>query len=534
MQFITLILFSLISPVFSIYFCYTNSNCHFQSPSEVISSENLDCCEIGAYSYATDVDGNNCTLCDYVLNITITPTQSLYTASILFAPNGGQLILTFPVEINAFYSAVTPNATLPILPPHESVLVLTYSEGIGEALEYSRITPASGSLHGGVINRDTYTNTDVPAGKFIPVLRNESYNGTIMIEATYVFTTLQREVSYSFVVLECLECLNGGYPNVECSQCVCMDGFTGKLCQDTFNTNSTVCSNTTCLNNGNCSISENNTVECGCDTGFNGDFCQFDVDECLLETHDCTGSSQCQNSYGTFTCICNEGLTGVNCDVSINPCSVVLCTQHTSCIAQGNQALCVCDEGYTGVDCLTLISACDSANCSVNTSLCIDSVPGSSEYTCVCKSGFEGKLCTQDVDECVNVPCLSSETCINTLGGYMCFCEAGNCRVITDYVDWGVYIGLGIAFIIIVVIIGVILMVFWVTFLGYLYLKKVRSNARYIMIKKFEKERLLAKRNLKKTKKRKERVQEIEMTAAIFDKTYKVDTFGDENIITTL
>ena len=534
MQFITIFLFSFIPSVLSVYFCYTNSNCQFQSPSEVISSDIIDCCEIGAYSYATDVDGNNCTLCHYVINITITPTQSSYTANILYAPNGGQLILTFPVEINAFYSAVTPNATLPTVPPHESILVLTYSEGTGEALEYSRITPASGSLHGGLINRDTYTNTDIPTGKFIPVVRDESYNGTIMIEATYIFKKVQREVSYSFVVLECLECLNGGYPNLECSQCVCTDGYTGKLCQNTFNTSTTVCSNTTCLNKGDCSISEENMIECGCVTGFNGDFCQFDVDECLLETHNCTGSSQCQNLYGTFTCICNEGLTGANCDVIIHPCSVILCTSHALCIVQDGQALCVCDEGYTGVACLTLISACDSGNCSVNTSVCIDSVPGSSEYTCVCSSGFEGEFCTQDVDECVNLPCLSSETCINTFGGYTCVCEVGNCGVITDYVDWSVYIGLGIALIIIVIVIGVIVIVFWVILLVIQYLRKVRLSARYLMIKKFEKERQQAKRSSKKSKKRKERVQEIEMTAAIFDNTYRNDILGEDDIITTL
>ena len=534
MQFITIFLFSFISPVFSVYFCYTNSNCRFQSSSDVIASENTDCCEIGAYSYATDFNGNNCTLCDYVLNITITPTQPLFTTNIPYTPNGGQLILTFTVEISAIYSIVTPNATLPIVPPHESILVVTYSEGIGEALEYSRITPASGSLHGGVINRDTYTNTDIPTGKFIPVVRNESYNGTIIIEATYIFTKVQREVSYSFVVLECLECLSGGYPNVECSQCVCMDGFTGKVCQDTFNSSSTDCSNTTCLNNGSCSVLANNIVECGCVTGFNGDFCQFDVDECLLETHNCTGSSQCQNLYGTFSCICNEGLTGINCDVFTHPCSVVFCTQHTSCIVQERQALCVCDQGYTGVDCLTLISACDSANCSVNTSVCIDSVPGSSEYTCICKSGFEGSLCTQDMDECVSVPCLSFETCINTFGGYNCVCEGENCGVIVDYVNLGVYIGLGIALITIVVIIGIISIVFWVIFLVVRYLKMVRSSARYMMIKKFENERLQSKRNLKKRKKRTEKVQGIEMTSAVFDNSYKNDTFSDEDMITTL
>ena len=260
-------------------------------------------------------------------------------------------------------------------------------------------------------------------------------------------------------------------------------------------------------------------IECGCVTGFNGDFCQFDVDECLLETHNCTGSSQCQNLYGTFTCICNEGLTGANCDVIIHPCSVILCTSHALCIVQDGQALCVCDEGYTGVACLTLISACDSGNCSVNTSVCIDSVPGSSEYTCVCSSGFEGEFCTQDVDECVNLPCLSSETCINTFGGYTCVCEVGNCGVITDYVDWSVYIGLGIALIIIVIVIGVIVIVFWVILLVIQYLRKVRLSARYLMIKKFEKERQQAKRSSKKSKKRKERVQEIEMTAAISDNT---------------
>ncbi|KAI6647620.1 hypothetical protein LOD99_8694 [Oopsacas minuta] len=534
MQLFTLLFLTILSRANTQYICYKGSNCEYQHPTETLSSTYPKCCQLGAKSYTTILDGqdiHNCTLCDFVLNLSIIPTEQFYRANIPYTPYGGQLILTFPIEINAFYTAIRSNTKLPndFITPLDSLITVSYSEGTGEAIEYSRITQASGSLYGGLIDRDQYNLLDIPSGKFIPVVRTESYNGTIVIQASYLLSEVQTEVSYAFIVLECLDCLNSGYPNSECSQCICTDGFTGKLCQGAYNTSIMYCNNTTCLNNGVC----NGSIVCDCDhTGFDGDFCQFDVNECLLETHNCTGSSSCHNLYGDFTCICHEGFTGVNCDINIDTCALVYCTHHSTCQNVAGDAICVCDVGYTGVDCLVSFSVCDYSECSVNTSLCIESVPDSTNYTCICKSGYEGRFCTLDIDECKNEPCLTGETCMNTFGGFECVCEIENCEIIDGY-DSGGLIGLGIALILVVLIFGFGLIGFWVAILVYKYLKRVRSSARYIMVRKFEKEANTAWRIRKRKKHINEKQKnDIEMTSAVFENSYSKDE--TDNITSTL
>ena len=43
-------------------------------------------------------------------------------------------------------------------------------------------------------------------------------------------------------------------------------------------------------------------------------FINTDVDECAERFDACPGLGECENTYGSFVCICPVGLTGVNCD----------------------------------------------------------------------------------------------------------------------------------------------------------------------------------------------------------------------------
>ena len=86
-------------------------------------------------------------------------------------------------------------------------------------------------------------------------------------------------------------------------------------------------SNATCFNN-------NGSFICECNTGFNGTgiFCEgtyvsllnnnicilhhlysppfTDVDECIDDLHNCHDNATCNNTFGSFHCICNSGYTG--------------------------------------------------------------------------------------------------------------------------------------------------------------------------------------------------------------------------------
>ena len=59
---------------------------------------------------------------------------------------------------------------------------------------------------------------------------------------------------------------------------------------------------------GNTEICQPNNGTCICKTGWQGDTCSDDVDECSgVYRYHCTGNSSCENTDGTFRCICDTG-----------------------------------------------------------------------------------------------------------------------------------------------------------------------------------------------------------------------------------
>ncbi|XP_068733344.1 uncharacterized protein [Montipora capricornis] len=66
-----------------------------------------------------------------------------------------------------------------------------------------------------------------------------------------------------------------------------------------------------CLNNGKCLLgyTDKNYV-CECPSGFTGENCENDVDECGTGSHDCNENATCANTAGNFNCTCKTGFTG--------------------------------------------------------------------------------------------------------------------------------------------------------------------------------------------------------------------------------
>ncbi|XP_068731154.1 neurogenic locus notch homolog protein 1-like [Montipora capricornis] len=83
-----------------------------------------------------------------------------------------------------------------------------------------------------------------------------------------------------------------------------------------------------CLNNGKCLLgyTDKNYV-CECPSGFTGENCENDVDECGTGSHDCNENATCANTAGNFNCTCKTGFTGDgrSCSVGhirkLRPCS---------------------------------------------------------------------------------------------------------------------------------------------------------------------------------------------------------------------
>ncbi|XP_051890451.1 coagulation factor X-like isoform X2 [Pristis pectinata] len=68
------------------------------------------------------------------------------------------------------------------------------------------------------------------------------------------------------------------------------------------------CNSTTCLNNGICRTTYSGSY-CKCPGGFNGTFCETDINECDL-MDPCPPGTTCVDGINKFTCICPaEGCT---------------------------------------------------------------------------------------------------------------------------------------------------------------------------------------------------------------------------------
>ena len=76
------------------------------------------------------------------------------------------------------------------------------------------------------------------------------------------------------------------------------------------------CLGSPCQHDGNCTEVCDHPIirlNCTCVKGFQGRFCEEDVDECLDSP--CFGKATCQNTYGDFKCVCpGTGYAGKLCE----------------------------------------------------------------------------------------------------------------------------------------------------------------------------------------------------------------------------
>ncbi|XP_047103945.1 fibulin-1-like isoform X4 [Schistocerca piceifrons] len=123
----------------------------------------------------------------------------------------------------------------------------------------------------------------------------------------------------------------------------------------------------------------------------------FDIDECLLNKHDCGPTQICQNTAGGYACKCPSGYT--------------IWRKECHDIDECNR--------YSGQVCAR------NSECR--------NTPGS--YDCICKEGFRqepgGRTCL-DIDECSETAGICQQNCINLWGSYRCTCDAGYVRNIDN------------------------------------------------------------------------------------------------------
>ncbi|XP_068705898.1 adhesion G protein-coupled receptor E1-like [Montipora foliosa] len=187
------------------------------------------------------------------------------------------------------------------------------------------------------------------------------------------------------------------------------------------------CGKSACENGGTCQSGfTQKRYRCLCPPGFNGDFCQEDINECSSE-NECHVNATCTNTKGSYNCTCKEGYEGDgrNC-TDIDECSSENnCHVNATCKNIIGSYNCTCKTGYggDGRNCSD-INECSSENeCHVNATC--TNTKGS--YNCTCKEGYggDGRNCS-DIDECSSENnCHVNANCTNTIGSYNCTCKKG-------------------------------------------------------------------------------------------------------------
>ena len=154
-----------------------------------------------------------------------------------------------------------------------------------------------------------------------------------------------------------------------------------------------------------------NTGLCLCTAGYEGEFCQDDIDECALSP--CQNGGTCTNAIGSFSCACAAGYTGPACETNIDDCASSPCQNGATCTDGLLTYTCTCDTGYLGTQCETLSNECETSPC-MNGGTCINLAEtlGIGAYDCDCTgTGYEGSLC-ETATPCTPDPCNNGGTCV--------------------------------------------------------------------------------------------------------------------------
>jgi len=143
------------------------------------------------------------------------------------------------------------------------------------------------------------------------------------------------------------------------------------------------------------------------------------VHPCDDGSNGCTspGTAECVEDGEDYTCTCNIGFYGTNCE-SVDNCANNNCENGATCNPVDGS--CNCAAGFTGVNCES-VDKCANNNCE-NGATC-NPVDGS----CDCAAGFNGSNCG-DVDQCHqnnNGGCQNGATCTSNGGVATCDCPVG-------------------------------------------------------------------------------------------------------------
>ncbi|CAF3431133.1 unnamed protein product [Rotaria socialis] len=230
-------------------------------------------------------------------------------------------------------------------------------------------------------------------------------------------------------VCENINCQNGlCYSDFDRGKCVCNIGWNGDFCQ--MNINECELGNNCSKENSICEDHLDGYYTCKCQQGFTGQFCETNIDECASSP--CANNGTCTDLIDGYLCNCTKEYINSNCSKSIDAtCFGQLhsCENNGTCILKSThlyvdnpESECECLNGYDGLWCEN--DLCSQLHCQ-NDGTCQRLPNGKAK--CLCSEQFDGNECEHDVNECELANqteiCLNNGKCINYPGGYRCQCQ---------------------------------------------------------------------------------------------------------------
>ncbi|XP_039254307.2 protein jagged-1b-like [Styela clava] len=206
-------------------------------------------------------------------------------------------------------------------------------------------------------------------------------------------------------------------------KCDCDRGFDGQYCQRNIDD----CTHNSCQNGGTC-VDDVNGFFCMCRDGWEGDNCEINVDDCSPDP--CHGRGRCIDLDDDFICQCERKWKGKTCNSRAMQCDEETCANGGKCVTRDSSFVCHCPEGWTGQSChLRTTSVCADSPCQ-NGGTCVGD---GNEISCFCREGFTGLRCEEDVNDCNPYPCYNGGKCIDGENHYKCECPTGfagpECRI---------------------------------------------------------------------------------------------------------
>ncbi|KAI8480481.1 Slit 2 protein, partial [Branchiostoma belcheri] len=176
-----------------------------------------------------------------------------------------------------------------------------------------------------------------------------------------------------------------------------------------------------CQHNGTCVEDPGLSYSCTCQEGFTGRNCETILNECF--TFPCKNGGTCHKMEEGFRCDCVEGFEGDVCEVNVDDCVEHMCMNNGSCVDGVDGYLCKCVPGYAGHYCEREVDFCDPGkNPCENDGKCISE---EEMYRCECVQGWTGENCTENINDCVEHKCENGGKCMDGVDEYTCLCPEG-------------------------------------------------------------------------------------------------------------